>query len=234
MKAIIKKELVSAFRTGYGWFCLGVYTLLSAVVFSIFVLWQNTGYVGNYFGFWIFFVDIVFVTLLSMRLLGDEKKNRTDQLILTSPVSVTGYVTGKFFGAYIIYALAFLVNIVFFGIIVIFGTPDYGSFFANSIGNLLVGAAMVSIAVFISSLTSTPAGNAAGTFSVLFGMMVVEFFTSFCPMWLRYVFKYIVIYNYYEDFSNGVISLPAVIYYISVTAVFLFLAVRVTEKRRWN
>lgn len=234
MKAIIKKELVSAFRTGYGWFCLGVYTLLSAVVFSIFVLWQNTGYVGNYFGFWIFFVDIVFVTLLSMRLLGDEKKNRTDQLILTSPVSVTGYVTGKFFGAYIIYALAFLVNIVFFGIIIIFGTPDCGSFFANSIGNLLVGAAMVSIAVFISSLTSTPAGNAAGTFSVLFGMMVVEFFTSFCPMWLRYVFKYIVIYNYYEDFSNGVISLPAVIYYISVTAVFLFLAVRVTEKRRWN
>ena len=98
MKAIIKKELVSAFRTGYGWFCLGVYTLLSAVVFSIFVLWQNTGYVGNYFGFWIFFVDIVFVTLLSMRLLGDEKKNRTDQLILTSPVSVAGYVTGKFFG----------------------------------------------------------------------------------------------------------------------------------------
>ena len=234
MKAIIKKELISAFRTGYGWFCLGVYTLLSAVVFSIFVLWQNTGYVGNYFGFWIFFVDIVFVTLLSMRLLGDEKKNRTDQLILTSPVSVTGYVTGKFFGAYIIYALAFLVNIVFFGIIVIFGTPDYGCFFANSIGNLLVGAAMVSIAVFISSLTSTPAGNAAGTFSVLFGMMVVEFFTSFCPMWLQYVFKYIVIYNYYEDFSNGIISLPAVIYYISVTAVFLFLAVRVTEKRRWN
>ena len=93
---------------------------------------------------------------------------------------------------------------------------------------------MISIAIFISSLTSSPVGAAAGTFAVLFGMMVVEFFTAYCPMWIQYVFRYIVIYNYYEDFSNGIISLPAVIYYISVTVVFLFLAVRMTEKRRWN
>lgn len=234
MTAIIKKELVSAFKTSYGWFCLGVYTLLSAVFFSIFVLWQNTGYVGNYFGFWLFFIDLVFVTVLSMKLLGDEKKNGTDQLILTSPVSVHGYVLGKFFGAYIIYALAFLVNFVYFGIIVVFGTPDYGVFFSNCLGNLLIGAAIVAIAIFVSSVTSTPAGAAAGTFSVLFGMMVVEFFTSFCPMWVQYIFRYTVIYNYYADFSNGIVSLPAVIYYLSVTAVFIFLAVRMTEKRRWN
>ena len=167
-------------------------------------------------------------------LIGEEKKTKTDQLILTSPIGVSGYVTGKFIGSYIIYVLAFLVNFLFFGLIMIFGTPDYGMFFSNCIGNLLVGAAMISIAIFISSLTSSPVGAAAGTFAVLFGMMVVEFFTAYCPMWIQYVFRYIVIYNYYEDFSNGIISLPAVIYYISVTVVFLFLAVRMTEKRRWN
>lgn len=234
MKAIIKKELVTCFKTAYGWFSIAVYALLSAVVFSIFVLWQNTSYIGNYFGFWLFFIDLIFVTVLSMRMLGEEKKAKTDQLILTSPVSVTGYVAGKFFGAYIVYALAFLVNIVYFIILMIFGSPDFGMFFANCIGNLLVGAAMLSVAMFISSVTSSPAGTAAGTFAALFGMMVVEFFTAFCPMWLQYVFKYVVIYNYYGDFANGMISLPAVIYYISVTVVFLFLAIRMTEKRRWN
>ena len=234
MTAIIKKEFISAFKTSYGWLLIAVYALLSAVLFSLFVLWLNTSYIGNYFGLWIFFVDLIFVSILSMKMLGEEKKTKTDQLILTSPIGVSGYVTGKFIGSYIIYVLAFLVNFLFFGLIMIFGTPDYGMFFSNCIGNLLVGAAMISIAIFISSLTSSPVGAAAGTFAVLFGMMVVEFFTAYCPMWIQYVFRYIVIYNYYEDFSNGIISLPAVIYYISVTVVFLFLAVRITEKRRWN
>lgn len=234
MTAIIKRELSSSFKTASGWLFLSVYTLISAIFFVLFVLGSNTSYIGRYFGFGIFFADVIFVTALSMRMLSEEKKAKTDQLILTSPISVRGYVLGKFFGSYIIYVFAFLVNIIFFAVIMIFGTPDYGMFFVNSIGNLLVGAAMVSVAVFISSVTSTPVGSAVGTFIVLGGMMVVEFFTVYCPMWLQYVFKYIVIYNYYEDFSNGMISLPAVVYYISVAAVFLFLAIRMTEKRRWN
>lgn len=234
MTAIIKKEFVSYFSTSSGWVVSATYALISSIAFSLVVIWSNTSYIGNYFGLWLFLIDLVFVTVLSMKMLGEERKTKTDQLILTSPVSVTGYVTGKFFGSYIVYALAFLINIIFFAVIVIFGTPDYGMFFANCIGNLLIGAAMISIAIFISSLTSSPIGAAAGTFSVLFIMMVVEFFVSFCPMWVQYIFKYLVIYNYYEDFANGIISLPAVIYYISVTVVFLFLAIRMTEKRRWN
>ena len=234
MTAIIKKEFISAFKTSYGWLLIAVYALLSAVLFSLFVLWLNTSYIGNYFGLWIFFVDLIFVSILSMKMLGEEKKTKTDQLILTSPIGVSGYVTGKFIGSYIIYVLAFLVNFLFFGLIMIFGTPDYGMFFSNCIGNLLVGAAMISIAIFISSLTSSPVGAAAGTFAVLFGMMVVEFFTAYCPMWIQYVFRYIVIYNYYEDFSNGIISLPAVIYYISVTVVLLLQAGRMNQKHRWK
>ena len=96
MTAIIKKEFISAFKTSYGWLLIAVYALLSAVLFSLFVLWLNTSYIGNYFGLWIFFVDLIFVSILSMKMLGEEKKTKTDQLILTSPIGVSGYVTGKF------------------------------------------------------------------------------------------------------------------------------------------
>ena len=113
MTAIIKKEFISAFKTSYGWLLIAVYALLSAVLFSLFVLWLNTSYIGNYFGLWIFFVDLIFVSILSMKMLGEEKKTKTDQLILTSPIGVSGYVTGKFIGSYIIYVLAFLVNFLF-------------------------------------------------------------------------------------------------------------------------
>lgn len=234
MTAILKRELVAFFKNPIAYFVLAIYAFLSAIVFTVFVIWQNTSYLGNYFGMWLFFVDIAVIGVLSMRFFSEEKKNKTDQLLLTSPISLGSLVLGKFLGAYIILLICTSLNIVYIVIVDAFGTMDYGALVTNLIGTVLILAAMTSIGIFISSLTSSQIGAAAGSLAVFLLMMIVDFFAMFMPTWLADAAMTINIYSQYENFTNGIISLPSVIYYISVTVIFLFLTVKVIEKRRWS
>lgn len=234
MTAILKRELVAFFKNPIGYFVLMIYAFLSAIAFTIFVVWQNTSYLGTYFGMWLFIVDMVVIAIMSMRFFSEEKKNKTDQLLLTSPISLYSLVIGKFLGAYTILLSCTALNIIYIVIIDAFGVIDYGALISNVLGTVLILAAMISIGIFISSLTENPIAAAAGSFAVLFLLMIIDFFAIFMPAWLAKAMIHLNIYSQYEDFTNGVISLPPIIYYISVTVIFLFLTVKVIEKRRWN
>ena len=234
MTAILKRELVAFFKNPIGYFVLMIYAFLSAIAFTIFVVWQNTSYLGTYFGMWLFIVDMVVIAIMSMRFFSEEKKNKTDQLLLTSPISLYSLVIGKFLGAYTILLSCTALNIIYIVIIDAFGVIDYGALISNVLGTVLILAAMISIGIFISSLTENPIAAAAGSFAVLFLLMIIDFFAIFMPTWLAKAMLHLNIYSQYEDFTNGVISLPPIIYYISVTVIFLFLTVKVIEKRRWN
>lgn len=234
MTAILKRELVAFFKNPIGYFVLMIYAFLSAIAFTLFVVWQNTSYLGNYFGMWLFIVDMVVIAIMSMRFFSEEKKNKTDQLLLTSPLSLYSLVIGKFLGAYTILLTCTALNIIYIVIIDAFGVIDYGSLLTNIVGTVLILAAMVSIGIFISALTDNQIAAAAGSFAVLFLLMIIDFFAIFMPTWLAKAMIHLNIYSQYEDFTNGIISLPPVIYYISVTVIFLFLTVKVIEKRRWN
>lgn len=234
MTAILKRELVAFFKNPIGYFVLMIYAFLSAIAFTIFVVWQNTSYLGTYFGMWLFIVDMVVIAIMSMRFFSEEKKNKTDQLLLTSPISLYSLVIGKFLGAYTILLSCTALNIIYIVIIDAFGVIDYGALISNVLGTVLILAAMISIGIFISSLTENQIAAAAGSFAVLFLLMIIDFFAIFMPTWLAKAMLHLNIYSQYEDFTNGVISLPPIIYYISVTVIFLFLTVKVIEKRRWN
>ncbi|MBQ2720109.1 MAG: ABC transporter permease subunit [Clostridia bacterium] len=234
MTAIIKRELVAFFKNPIGWFVLAIYAFLSAILFTLFVIWQNTSYLGDYFGFWLFFVDMVVVGILSMRFFSEEKKNKTDQLLLTSPISLYQLVLGKFFGALIIFLLCTSINLFYVLIIDIFGTVDYGCLATNLIGTVLALCAIISIGLFVSALTESSVAAAAGTMAILFFMFVVDFFAMFMPSWLANIIMHANIYAQFDDFTNGILNLPPIVYYISVTVIFLFLAVRMIEKRRWS
>ena len=234
MLAIMKRELVSFFKNPIGYFTIMIYAFLSAIVFTLFVVWQNTSYLGGYFGMYLFIVDIVVIAVLSMRFFSEEKKNKTDQLLLTSPISLYSLVGGKFLGAYIILLTCTALNIIYVVIIDALGDLDYGALVSNTLGTLLIIAAMVSIGLFISALTENQIAAAAGPAAILFLLMIIDYFALFMPSWLSKAVASLNIYSQYEDFTNGIISLAPVIYYISVTAIFLFLTVKVIEKRRWN
>lgn len=234
MTAILKRELTAFFKNPIGYFVFMIYAFLSATVFTLFVVWQNTSYLGNYFGMWLFIVDIVVIAILSMKFFSEEKKNKTDQLLFTSPVNLYSIVFGKFLGAYIILLSCTALNIIYIVIIDAFGTIDYGSLLSNIIGTALILAAMVSIGIFISALTENQIAAAAGSFATLFLLMIIDFFAIFMPSWLAKALLCLNIYSQYDDFTNGIISLKPIVYYISVSVIFLFLTVKVIEKRRWN
>ncbi|MBQ2720191.1 MAG: ABC transporter permease subunit, partial [Clostridia bacterium] len=164
----------------------------------------------------------------------EEKKNKTDQLLLTSPISLYQLVLGKFFGALIIFMMCTAINLFYVLIIDIFGTVDYGCLLTNMIGTFLVLCAIISIGLFVSALTESSVAAAAGTMAILFFMFVIDFFGIFLPTWLAKIIIHANIYAQFDDFTNGILSLPPIVYYVSVTVIFLFLAVRMIEKRRWS
>lgn len=233
MWAVAKREYISFFKNPLGYFLLAVYGLASAIFFSIYVLWQSTSYMGQYFGFYLVIVDIAIISVMAMKMFSEDKKLKTDQLLLTAPITVPKLVLGKFLGSMLVFWTCTAINLLYVVVIDVFGNLDYGALFTNFIGTLLLSAAMISIAVFISTVTESPIASAGGTLAVLFGLMVIDFFTMFMPAWLGKIIINLTIYSYYDDFTNGILNLVPVIYYLSITAVMLFLATRMIERRRW-
>ncbi len=234
MWAVAKREYISFFKNPIGYFLLSIYGVLSAIVFSLFVLWKNTSYLGEYFGFYLIFVDIAVISVMAMRFFSEDKKLKTEQLLLTVPTSVPKLVMGRFIGAMLVFWTASLINLIYIVVVDIFGNLDYGALFTNFVGSILLTGTMMAIAIFISAVTESPIASAAGTLATLFGLMVIDFFAMFMPSWLGKILMKLTIYSYYDDFTNGILNLVPIVYYISITAVMLFLTVRMIEKRRWS
>ncbi len=241
MIAVLKRELVGFFKNSTAYLLLAIYAFLSALFFCLFVMLNNTSYLGNFFGLWLFIVEIIVVSIMSMRFFSEEKKNKSDQLIFTSPVSLTGVVMGKFLGGMSVFTACTLINLVYVFIIDIFGTPDAGTNFANFLGTLLLGSCMISIALFVSCLTENSIVAAGGTAAVFLLLMLVDFIASFLrallPPWLQWlpqIIQKLNVFIWYDNFAGGIVTLSSVVFYLSFTAIFLFLTVRVLERRRWR
>jgi len=235
MGAIFKREVISFFKNPLVYVVMAIYAFLSSIIFLLFVVWNNTSYLGEYFGFWLFFVEMVVISVLSMKFFSEERRNKTDQLLLTSPISLYSLVAGKFLGAMVVYLAVTAINIPYILIIDIFGTLDYGALWANLLGTLLVGMAMVSIGLFVSSFTESQILAVAGTFSVFFFMYVVNFISGFIPnLFFSNLINNFSLFSRFQDFTNGILSIAPIVYYLSMCFTFLFLTIRSIEKRRWS
>ncbi len=241
MIPVLKRELVGFFKNPTAYLVLAIYAFLSGLFFCLFVMLNNTSYLGNHFGLWLFLVEIIVVSILSMRFFSEEKKNRTDQLIFTSPASLSGVVIGKYLGGMTVFVCCTLINLVYVFIIDIFGTPDVGTNVSNFLGTILLGSCMIAISLFISSLTENSIVAAGGTAAVFILFMMVDFVASFLsalvPHWLNWLpnaVSKLNIFLWFDNFAGGIIALDSVIFYLTMTAVFLFLTTRVLERRRWR
>ncbi len=241
MIAVFKRELVGFFKNSTAYLLLAIYAFLSALFFCLFVVLQNTSYMGGYFGTWLAVVNIIVVSILSMRFFSEEKKNKTEQLILTTPVSLTGVVLGKFLGGMTVFTACTAVNLIYVLVIDMFGTLDWGTVGSNFLGTFLVGCCMVAIALFVSSLTENAIVAAGGTAGVFLLLMMADFISGFLyawfPEWLYFLPNFLTkmnLFQWYDNFAGGIVTLAAVVFYLSVTAGFLFLTVRVLERRRWH
>ncbi len=232
MLAIYKRELRSYFTTPIGYIFLAVYFLFSAAVFSYTTLFSYSSDVSGYFEIMILLLAIM-LPLLTMKQFSEEKKQKTDQLLLTSPISVLAMVSGKFLASYTIFAGATVFSSLSFIILTIYADIQVSLLLGNIVALLLVGLAFIAIGIFISSITESQLSAAVCTVAVIAALMFISLINSLISVYfIRFIFSSVSVFSRFQNFTQGVFDVAALFYYISVAAVFLFLTVCVFERRR--
>lgn len=233
MFSIFKREFRAYFTSPLGYVFLAIFYAFSGLFFYIFSLSIGSTDISGVF-LMMFIVLMIFVPLLTMRLLSEDKKQKTDQLILTAPVSLLSVVLGKFLAAYTIFVIGVAVMPVYGFVMSTFTTISWLPIWGNTVGLLLIGGIFVSVGLFVSSLTENQMIAAIGSFFINLMILLMNTLTSALPSGIfKDVLASVSVYSRYSEITNGIFSLSSLIFFISVIFIFLFLTVRVLEKRRW-
>ena len=177
---------------------------------------------------------LLFSALLTMRLISEERKLGTWELLLTAPVREYEIVLGKFFSCLLVLAGMLILTLYFPLLLLIFGDPDIGPILTSYLGLFLLGSASVAIGIFASSLTPNQIVSAVVAGGILFGLWFLGMVGSLIPEPLGEILSYFSLSEHFPGFVRGVVDTRDLVYYLSVTAVFLVLSVRSIETERWR
>lgn len=233
MLAVLKRELSAYFKAPIGYVFVAASFLFSGFFFWSFSLSiGSTDVAGVFQG--MFYVYMLFVPILTMRLMAEDNRQKTDQLLLTAPVSLFGLVFGKFLSAYIIFLMGDVIMLIYGVVMSFFAEVNWAMIFGNFIALALVGAIFVASGLFISSLTESQMIAAIGSVALNLALMLITTLTSVIP-WkvVNNIITSLSIFDRYYEFTEGIFSLSNTFFFLSVTVIFMFLTVRVLEKRRW-
>ena len=257
MFAIYKKELRSYFINPIGYVFVGIFLALSALLCCYTTIQSNSYSTSTYFTIMIFAM-IILIPLLTMRSLAEERKMKTEQLILTAPVSITAMVIGKYLASLTMFMGCVLVSCINFLPLYVMGHieregdpysmthigPVTSEILGSLIAVLLIGAAFIAIGIFISSLTENQLSAAVITISIILVMVALGFINQIgsdaegnrlvSSYFVRTVIDWLSILSRFGYFTYGIFDISALVYYASLAGLFVFLTVRVYEKRRWG
>ena len=186
-----------------------------------------------------FFVNMILIPVLTMRLIADDKRQKTDQLTLTSPVSLFGIVAGKFFGAFFVFLCGSVIMLVYAGFMSATVSAakaefDWSSFWGYFAGLILIGAVFISIGIFISSLTENQMIAAIGSIGVNIAICLFDIISGYISNeTLSGIVNSLSVFNKYSEFTQGIFSLQNIVFFLSIIVVFNFLTMRVIERRRY-
>lgn len=233
MLAIYKKELRSFFTSPLGYIFCAVYLAISGLMLSMMTLHSESVDTSGFFSLMIY-LNIILVPILTMKSFAEERKLRTEQLLVTSPVSVTSTVLAKFLASYTVYAVSMLVSCVYIIGLNSYGTVNVPKTLGCIFAMLLVGMSFTAVGIFVSSLTDNIVTAAVGTMGLLLLMALASALNGRIDVYvIRQILSWISVYSRYQYFTYGLFDASSALYYVSVSAVFLFLAVRVRDRRRW-
>ncbi len=241
MRAIWKREMQNYYLTSIGYVFMGIFLLVGGVMFYLGNVLSMTPSVATLLGN-LNYIFMLTVPILTMRLLSEEKRTKTDQLLITSPRSVWDIVLGKFLAALTVVVLTTLVTLVYVAMLSRYTDRLYpGAIACNYLGFLLLCMCYVAIGVLMSALTESQVSAAVLTLGVNVLLEILESvfssqtftlpdFLSF----LRPVLSWFSLYSRYNQFAAGRLSFANILYYVSFSGLMLFLAVRVMDRRRWS
>lgn len=224
MWAVYKKELKSYFLSPIGYVVVGVLLFVCTVFFYLTTISYSSVDLGALYFYAVVYGFMIVIPILTMRMFAEERKNGTEQLILTSPVSMVGVVFGKFLAAMSVIFVTLVISFIYFGIISYFGNPNIQVLLVAMLGFLLVSGAAIALGMFASSITEN---------QIIAGIITISFLimSLFVPD-LGDGFPDFSIIDFYQKFPSGVISLTELVGAVSFALMFIAFTVIVMQRRK--
>lgn len=248
MLAVFKREFKSYFTNPLGFIVLAAFYFFLGYMFSAY---YRTGapYV-EYVVLGIAQILLIIVPVITMRLFSDERRQKTDQVLFTAPVKLISIVMGKFLASMALYALGFAPTIIYQIIVSAYVSVNLFYYIYALIGILLFGAALISIGMFISSLTESPIISiifalVVNIFVMISGNIAGSITVPSADVWYQKPLAWIVqqfvnllngmdFVSVLDSFGKQAFAIKDIVYFVSITVAFIFLTERSLEKRRWS
>jgi len=231
--AIAEKELSTYFGSPWSYIITAVFLVVGGYGFGFTAVTYMETTVQGFLG-WSSFFLLFLGPAMTMRLFAEEEKLGTLEILLTSPVRDVEVVLGKFLASLGMLAVMLVLSLFYPLLLAWFGSPDLGPIASGYLGIFLLGAIFLSIGLFASSLTA----NQIVAYVVGSVLVLVLWFIGQTAGVLGEkagaVFRAIAVSTHFPDFGRGMIDTNTILYYVSITVVFLFLTVRSLETRRWR
>ena len=235
MLAIFKREFKSYFQNVIGWLFVAALLAVYGLYFYVYNLKNGYPYI-SYDLKGIGFIMMIAVPILTMRSLSDERKTKTDQLMLTSPVSVGKIVAGKYFAMAAVYTIDIAIFALSPLVLSIYGKVALSEAYVALFGYWLYGLACIAVGLFISSISESVIISAILTFAALFLSYMMQSITGLISSsgnLLTKVLNCFDLYTPFENFVSGCFSVTSAAYYVTVILLLCFLTTQSIQKRRW-
>lgn len=235
MGAMYKREIRAYFNSPLGYVIIAIVISMSGTFFST-ILSAGLSYIQYIFSNLLVIIMAV-IPLLTMRLISEDKNLKIDQLLLTSPISISSIVWGKFLAAVTVFFFSMSVTFVYMLILATYSPPNWNIFMGNFIGVFLMGAALISVGLFISSTTESQVIAGIISYAVIMLIGFIDLIAFLLPHELNFLSKILLELSFnakLNDLVNGLLNISHLVFFISIIIVFNFLTGRMLEKKRWS
>lgn len=232
MIGIYKKELVQYFTSFIGYIFICAFLVISGIYFYIVNLASLNSDIKVFFNS-IASVIIFLIPMLTMRIYSEERKQKTEELLLTSPIRIYDIIVGKYLAAMTVFGIPLVITCAFPIILSIYGTPQILVTIGNYFGIVLLASAFVAIGIFISVLAENQLVSAICTYSILLMLFTLDSIAVFVSnSIILKIVELLSIKLHYEQFTYGVLNIADVVYFLSISVLFIFLSIHVLERKK--
>ena len=231
MTAIWRREVQSYFTTATGYVYIGIFLLISSILFQLQILQTRSSDLLTFLG-QMSYLWMLLSPVLTMRLMAEEKQKQTDRLLLSSPVSLTGIVVGKYLAALTVMLLTVILTFVYVGIVGAYGAVYPGEILTGYLGFMLQGMAFAAIDLLMSSLASGQVTAVLYAFGANFILWMLDMLSLSVPSAVGRVLDFVSLYSRNEPFLMGQLSFASIIFDLAVTVLALALTVYGLDRAR--
>ena len=232
MRAVYRKEVGQLFHSVIGYIYLSVFLLLSGCYFLAYNLFQANGDIRNFFSPLMSTV-IFLLPVLTMRTYAEERRMRTDRLLLSAPVGSFAVAAGKFLAVLTMFSAGLVFTLLYVLVLAVLGQFDLLTVLGCYTGMLAAASAFIAIGMLISTLTENQIIACIVSYAVLLGLWLVGFVRSYLPWpFLRTAAGWLSVGGRFAEFSMGIFDFSTLTYYLSIAGFFLYAVAVITERQR--